>query len=286
VLLELEKLSLIKWDRSKRLIWIHRLVQTVINDEMDEEERTSAFNRIVCLCLRAFPTFTNKTRSLCRLYQSQVLSPLIHTRTITTVESAEIRYRVGWYLHEDGNYYDSANLLEQAVNIGSQNAGPEALETLRSMHALAISYYDLGKNQEAFELQKVVLEKQRKVLREDHPSILATMHSLAISYYDLGRNQEAFELQKEVLEKQRKVLRQDHPDLLLTIGNLSIIYFNLGEVGKAAELMEDALNGQRRVLRGNHPHILTSMRNLAMIYRRQGRVAEAIKLEQEVSEKS
>src|SRR5271167_4249117 len=48
-LLELEKFSLIKWDRRSKSITIHRLVQMVVCDEMSDEELTSTLTNIIDL---------------------------------------------------------------------------------------------------------------------------------------------------------------------------------------------------------------------------------------------
>ena len=46
-LLELEKFSLIKWSRSTKTLSIHRLIQTVIKDEMSEN-RTHSISKYSC----------------------------------------------------------------------------------------------------------------------------------------------------------------------------------------------------------------------------------------------
>ena len=130
-LLELEKFSLIKWDRPNKSITIHRLVQMVVRDEMSDEELRSTLTNIIDLCIQAFPKFTtNETRSLCRTYQGQIVEPLLRMKTIHTSKSALIRKRVGEFLREDGKYDDSEKLLLQAVEIYTSLLGTENSETL------------------------------------------------------------------------------------------------------------------------------------------------------------
>src|SRR5437016_5800844 len=69
-LLELEKFSLIKWDRQHQSISIHRLVQTVVRDDMPEEELAMSIDTLMDLFVAAFPEdITNETRPICRRYQ-------------------------------------------------------------------------------------------------------------------------------------------------------------------------------------------------------------------------
>jgi hypothetical protein len=73
-----EKYSLIKWDRVKNALSIHRLVQMLIKDEMLDSELTSALEVVVDLCNQSFPLeINNETRQKCRLYEGQVVETLL-----------------------------------------------------------------------------------------------------------------------------------------------------------------------------------------------------------------
>jgi len=62
-LIELEKFSLLKWNRQTKMVVIHRLVQTVIRDEMSEEERKTIWTTVVDICDEAFPGDWNNDAS-------------------------------------------------------------------------------------------------------------------------------------------------------------------------------------------------------------------------------
>ncbi|MCJ1231588.1 hypothetical protein MMC12_008266 [Toensbergia leucococca] len=68
------------------------------------------------------------------------------------------------------------------------------------MNNLASSYSDLGRRQEAVELEEKVLKVRKRILGEEHPDTLTSMNNLASSYSDLGRRQEAVKLQEKVVE--------------------------------------------------------------------------------------
>ena len=65
--------------------------------------------------------------------------------------------------------------------------GGEDPSTLRAMSRLACSYRDLGRRQEAMELNEKVLESSQRSLGNEHPDTLRAMGNLANSYHDLGR---------------------------------------------------------------------------------------------------
>ena len=132
-LLILEKFSLIKWDRMTQTISIHRLVQTVLRDELSHTEMMTLLNTIIDLCDRAFPMiFWNENRQICRRYQNQVLGPVLQVKMLPTEKFAKINERIGNFLRDDGKINDSERLLEQAVDTWMMISGINHFRTLYS----------------------------------------------------------------------------------------------------------------------------------------------------------
>jgi hypothetical protein len=61
---------------------------------------------------------------------------------------------------------------------------------------------------------ELALEKQRKVLGENHPQTARSLGSLAIAYQHLGQLNKGQELAMSVLEKHSQLQGEDHPDNL------------------------------------------------------------------------
>ena len=117
-LIELEKFSLLKWNRLTRTLLIHRLVQMVIKDEMSDADSMTLRITIINLCDQSFPQkWTNENRALCRICIDQIMGPLLDLKVIRTEKSANVMYRVGWFLRDDGKISDSERLSLQAVEI-------------------------------------------------------------------------------------------------------------------------------------------------------------------------
>ena len=88
---ELEKFSLIKWDRQAKSILIHRLMQIMIRDEMSEGERTTLCNTVIDICDESFPKkLNNDTRLRCRVYFGHVLMPLLIIKCVQSLKLADI----------------------------------------------------------------------------------------------------------------------------------------------------------------------------------------------------
>jgi len=285
-LFELEKFSLIKWDRPNKSITIHRLVQIVVSDEMSDEELRSTLTNVIDLFNEAFPKFiTNETRSVCRTYQGQMIEPLLRMMTMRTAESALIRRRVGKFLYQDGKYDDSERLLLQAVETYASVLGTDNSDTLSAMHELALTYQAQGRNADAASIQEQVLENRGRILGEEHPDTLSAMNNLAYTYQAQGRNADAARIEEEVLTKGRRILGEEHPDTLSTMNNLACTYQAQGRNADAARIQEEVLEKRRRILGEEHPDTLTAMNNLARTYQAQGRNADAVRIQEEVLEK-
>ena len=151
ILIELEKFSLIKWDRSNKLISIHRLVQRIVCDEMSYDDQTLTMGAMIDLCSQAFPEkVNNDTRQLCWVYQNQVVGPLLRLKSVLrTRKIADIKERVGNFLVDDGKYNDSEKLLLQALEISAYEGGNEDPHTLRITRSLARTYMHQERNLEA-----------------------------------------------------------------------------------------------------------------------------------------
>lgn len=285
-LIELEKLSLIKWDRRNKSISIHRLVQAFITDGMSKEKWSSTVNTVINLFDEAFPTqVTFEIYPLCRLYQSQVLESLLRLKTIPSRRLAAIKVRVGVFLREDGKYDESEKLLVEALQISTDVLGPEAPETLVVMLFLAWTYGEKGRGDESVELYETALKKRIKIMGKEHEKTLIAMHSLAWAYQKQGRNAEAIKLNEDVLEKRIRIFGEEHTDTLLTKHNLGWMYLEDGRMDEAIRLCEEVLGKRSQIYGVEHPYTLDTMQILASAYGKQGRTTEAEELTREVLEK-
>ena len=225
VLIEPEKFSLLKWNRFTRTILIHRLVQMVIKDEMSDADSMTLRGTIINLCDHSFPQkWTNENHALVRSYVDRIMCPLLDLKVLRTEKSADVMYRVGWFLRVDGKISDSERLSLQAVEIYTEILSNNHPSILNAMSNLAQTYGAQGRTGNAVRLQEEVLEKRRQILGDDHPNTLATMNNLAETYRDQGRTGDAARLHEEVLEKSKRILGDDHPNTLTIMNNLAETY--------------------------------------------------------------
>src|SRR5277367_666123 len=187
VLLELEKFSLIKWNRGSKSIFMHRLVQLVVNDGMTDAERASISNAVIDLCLRAFPN-PDYDLALCRLYEPQASKALLRLDTIHSVNAAQITQLVGHFLRRDGKYSASRDMLLQAYDISTCVCGDNDEMTLQIRRLTAETHSLEGNQVTALEMMENLLPKVKEYLGNDHNETLLSIDLLSIILYLQGRS--------------------------------------------------------------------------------------------------
>ncbi|KAJ7445461.1 hypothetical protein FB451DRAFT_1433230 [Mycena latifolia] len=188
-----------------------------------------------------------------------------------------------WVYHKEGRWSDGVCLGESMLHTLVSQL--DELQTLSIQRILAVMYINSGVFPQAAELAKMVLDRRRELLGEDHPDTLRSMANLAVTYSSMGQFHQAAELEKVVLSKRRGLLGEDHPDTLSAMGNLANRYSKMGQFLKAAELEEVVLNKRRDLLGEDHPDTLGTMGNLAIRYSQMGQVHQAAELEKVVLKK-
>jgi tetratricopeptide (TPR) repeat protein len=137
--------------------------------------------------------------------------------------------------------------LAEALWLRVRDQPAESNDRLSAAHTLANSLYKQGKYEEAAQMQRELLEVQRRVLGAEHPHTLHTTGSLASTLYAQGAYEEAAQMQRGLLEVQRRVLGAEHPRTLATKCNLAISLFEQGAYEEAAQMQRELLEVRRRV---------------------------------------
>ncbi|CAI4216051.1 unnamed protein product [Parascedosporium putredinis] len=164
------------------------------------------------------------------------------------------------------------------------NADDAQLLLARRMAALAKTFCNQGRWEEAEKLEVQVMEMRKAKLGDDHPDTLTSMANLALTFWDQGRLEEAKKLGVQVIEMRKVKLGDDHPDTLTSMANLALTLWDQGRLEEAEKLEVQVMEMRKAKLGDDHPDTLTSMANLASTFKGQGRLEEAEKLGVQVME--
>jgi tetratricopeptide (TPR) repeat protein len=186
------KYSLVRRDATTHTLSIHRLVQAVILDEMDEETQQRWAERAVRAVKQVFP-FDEPVpwlRSQRYLPHALVCEALIKQWDISLDEAAALLNTAGFYLRARGQYQEAEPLRQEALAIGEKLHGVNHPNTVYLLNNLANLYWDRGKYDEAEPLYQRALAIREKVLGPEHPDTVRVKKNYSNLLQQIKRGQE------------------------------------------------------------------------------------------------
>lgn len=283
-LFSLEQFSLVGRLEGGRII-VHRLVQSVIRDNMSTKEVEEWSHVCVSLCELAFPkpgSWNGDLQMLnkCRQLQEQVIAPLMLEGMPRTQAWGHVATTIATFLLDDGKYGLAEDIFTNILDLRNTILGPDHPDTSASMDGLGRTYRRQGRLDKAAKLQGIASMKLREILGEGHEATLDNIAELAFTYWKLGKVEESSGLCELAVETAVKELGDRHATTLKLFGRLATIYWGQGRLEDSARLDEAVLEGSRAALGEQHPDTLLAMHNLALTYRMSGKLELSVKLDE------
>jgi tetratricopeptide (TPR) repeat protein len=277
VVAALRSASLMTRSPEMRTLSVHRLVQAVLQDQMEEAEARLWSERVVCMVNAAFPEETFDTWAVCERYLVQALAclSLIEQAHRDMPEAGTLLYKVGSYLVARGRYGEAKPLLLQAVELAEQQHDSDLSALLVRLMKLAELFWQQGKYAEAEQVLHRMLALREQHLEPDPLQRAELLNNLALLYQEQGMYSEAEPLYQQALASREEHLGLDHLLVSETLTNLGLLYWKQGKYSEAEPLHERALHIRELQLGFEHPDTAITLGNLAAVYRDQGKYSEA-----------
>jgi tetratricopeptide (TPR) repeat protein len=273
----LTRYSLIRRDVDAQTYSIHRMVQEVVKDQVEEKLQAQWAERTVRAVARSFPEVDYQTWTRCERYIPHVLLCAAHIDrwNMTFPEARALLSQAGYYFYQRGQYREAEPLWNSALAMCELVLGPEHPDTLGSLNNLAILYRQQGKYEQAEPLYQRALATYERVLGPEHPDTLTSLNNLAILYLNQGNYEQAEPLFQRALAGRERVLGPEHPDTLTSLNNLAALYDDQGKYEQAEPLYQRALETRERLLGPEHPNTAATLSNLANLYADQDKYEQA-----------
>jgi tetratricopeptide (TPR) repeat protein len=271
------KYSLLRRNPEAKTLDIHRLVQAVLKDGMDEGTQHQWAERTVRAVNRVAPDTPDLEPDDWErlLPHTHACADLIERWGIECPEAGRVLSRTGFYLRGLGQYTEAEQLLLRARVIQEKALGSEHPDVANSLTYLAILYRDLGRHPEAEPLFQQALAIWEKVSEPEQRDVAQCLDHLATLYRAQNRYTEAEPLYERALAIRKHILGPEHPHTAFSLNGLAQLYNAQGRHSEAEPLFEQALAIRKKILIPEHPHIAFSLNTLAECYNAQGRYSEA-----------
>lgn len=273
------KYSLLRRDPTAKTLDIHRLVQAVLKDGMNETTQHLWAERAVQATSRVFPLTSNEVRSwpTCARLLPHALTAARHADTLEVAAEATGRLlnQAGLYLYSRAEFAQVAQLYQRALVLTEQALGKKHPYVAACLNNLAELYHTLGRYTEAEPLYQRALGIWEHVLGSKHWAVATALNNLAGLYHDQEQYSKAETFYHKALAVREQVLGPQHPDVSASLNNLAQLYRDQGRSTEAEPLYQRALTVAEQALGPSHSDVAQSLNNLAEFYRAQGRYAEA-----------
>jgi tetratricopeptide (TPR) repeat protein len=277
---EVLKYSLLRCDANAEALKIHRLVQVVLKQGMDEATRRLWAERVVRAVNRAFSNVEFSSWALCDrlIAQAHACAELIDQWSLEFREAGQLLHTVGFYLYKRGQYAQSAPLYESAHKILQQALGSEHADVAQNLYRLGVLYHTQDRYELAVPLYERAREIRERALGPDHLYVAQSLNALARLYHDQRQYEKAAPLYERALGIRERALGPDHPRLAESLNNLAGLYRDQRQYEKAMPLYERALGIRERALGPEHPTVAWSLLSLAVLHDQQGEYGKAAPL--------
>jgi tetratricopeptide (TPR) repeat protein len=214
----LRSYSLIQRNAQKKSVWIHRLVQAVLRDAMNEQEQLRWITLVVSAVNALFPEVEFHTWQQCAVYlpQAQICATWITQKNLLLPEGASLLHKAGMYLMDRAQYSEAQPLYELSLHISEQTVGPEHPDTASTLHELARLAQAQGNYAQAQPLYERALRIYEQSLGSEHPNTATTLNEMARLAQAQGNYAQAQPLYERALRIYEQSLGPGHPATKIT----------------------------------------------------------------------
>jgi tetratricopeptide (TPR) repeat protein len=236
--------SLINRDATEKTLSIHRLVQVVLKDAMDEAIQRKWANRAILAVNEVIPEVEFTTWPQCERCLPHALTCVewIEQGNLTLLEAASLLFDIGQYMYDRGRYNEAEPLYVRALAIREQELGSEHLYTALSLNNLALLYNEQGKYELAEPLYQRALSIREQQLGPQHPHTALILNNLALLYRAQGKFKQAEPLFLRALAIRERVLGLYHSQTRALRSNYASLLRAMGREAEAIELEKRGLD--------------------------------------------
>ena len=278
---DLTRFSLVKIDRGSNTIEVHRLVQAVIRAQMaTEQEHEDAMHEVHRILVSARPR-QGGTDNPENWDRYDLIWPHLSGSEAINCDYEDTRRllidRVR-YLWKRGEFDEALETGWEIDRQWQRKIGADHRQSLSLHFQIANVLRSAGRPQQAYDLDRQILDKQEQALGESHPLTLQTAGSLAADLRALGKFYEALAMDEETYSKLRYAVGPDEPNTLSAANNLAVDLRLVGNFSRARVIDAETLADRQRVLGSDHPYSLHSAAMLGRDMRELGEYTDSIEI--------
>jgi len=257
-------------DVREDVLSIHRLVQAVIRDRLDEENKKRWAEAAVRLLDAAFNFKMGEveTWSECSRLLPHAMATSAHAEAlkVSLPETASLLNKLGLYLmRARAEFNDAKGIFERTLIINELAYGQNHHNVATSLNNIGSVLNDLGDFNGAREYYERALAIDEAAYGPNHPKVAIRLNNIGGVFRALGDLQKAREYYERALAIDEAAYEPNHPDVAIRLSNIGGVFRALGDLQKAREYYERALAIDEAALGPNHPNVAIRLNNIGSV---------------------
>ena len=202
-------------------------------------------------------------------YTQEAITVLVCCAIAYKARSTTLEERRALITHMDMSMSNDKEFCEPQDRLGRSIVG------CNRVGWFADFYLDEGRYRMSEELCRQMVETQRSILSERHPSTLHSMYGLALTLEYQANYEEAESIQRQTLTLRKTVLGENHIDTLNSMSHLATLLDRRDQHKESEKLYRQILLLAETILGKDHSNTLMCLNNLAVVLHNQEKYEEA-----------
>jgi tetratricopeptide (TPR) repeat protein len=259
--------SLVHRHPATRTLSVHRLVQAVLRDTMQEQEQRVWAERVIALVSRAWPepVFANWPRCQEYLPHALACANLLAQWPVYSEVGVRLLTDVARYLSVRASYSEAERLLLQALALSEAQPDTDDVATARILHELGWIAHCRRQDVQAEDYYQRALIMRENKLGPDDIQTAQTLQKLGL----LRVNRRAYTAAGPFLQRALAIREQrlgaNHPEIAETLNALAMLARGLQNYALAEEHYQRALALYEQAFGPDTPEVATCVFNIATL---------------------
>jgi tetratricopeptide (TPR) repeat protein len=250
-------------------ISVHRLVQAVTRDRLDEDERKKWAEAAVRIVNKAFPfeSYDVGTWPVCSRLLPHALAAAEHAEALDVALdlTGRLLNQTGAYLRGRAQFTEAKEMFKQALAIGEATYGPDHPNVAAGVNNLGNVLQDLGDMEGAKKMFERALAIDEATYGPDHPDVAISFNNLGSVLKALRDMEGAKKMYERALAIGESAYGPDHPQVAIYVSNLGLVLHDLGDMEGAKKMFERALAINESAYGPDHPNVAIDVNNHGLV---------------------
>lgn len=277
--------SLIRYDKATETIFLHRLRQELLQNEVkDDLERLrvlTAFFRKVTENIGGIEEveWNMKHWGILTEWEPHILWTLnTYSDKLSPEDLVYFKTLIGNFKWVYGEYDQAELFHREALDILRQDLSHQTAKIATALKDLGKCLERKGKYLEALKLHQEALDLRIRLFGEEHIDVSHSLHNLAWVSIRLGKYEKAREIYEKVLVMRKKLLGEHHVYVGNALHFLGVTLFNQGNYVEAKRYLKKGLNLRKMIHGEQHSDVAHSLHYLAQVAIKLGNYNQAFQL--------